>query len=100
MADRLETVREHEGIRTITEFHRRVEEAGYEGSYSTARKYHAGENEPSLGYLVAVSEAFDRDLAWLATGRDLRENAISGPLAVGLMVWMAAVIVGMLVAVF
>ena len=74
VASRLEAVRVSRSIESLRAFHG-VMLRGWDDplSYEAARKYHYQGREPSVRYLVRVSDVFNVDLYWLATGKARRD---------------------------
>ena len=71
-AKRLEHVRKIRGVRSLSEFWRRLVKEQEDGdsfsvSYAAARNYHY-DRSPPAAYLVRVAEVYDIRLSWLLTG--------------------------------
>lgn len=66
-AGRLEFVRSKVQCNTLRDFWRELTRGEYEISYEAIRNYHY-DREPPVDYLVQVSNVFDVNLRWLATG--------------------------------
>ena len=71
-AKRLEHVRKIRGVRSLSEFWRRLvkkrtPDDSFSVSYAAARNYHY-DRSPPASYLVRVAEVYDIRLSWLLTG--------------------------------
>ena len=68
VVDRLEQVRERRGFHTVKDFWVELIRGGnYEISYAAVTRYHRDRTAPA-DYLLRVSEVFDVELTWLASG--------------------------------